>query len=260
MEHVEAKIEKYGLAHQKEAITSAIQEAIRIIKVKKDERDIPIGTSKLGGLPDMPIHLSPPLYKGRPLHFLAQLNMEQVKVYDKENLFPEKGILYVFYDVEEQPWGFEDDEGCFKILFHEGDMTDLRRIEYLSSYPELEPLSCFGIQCNVFPSLPEYLSDLADDEEEKRYWYLKHGLSELQLEWPKVRPSHQIFGHPCSVQNDVLDELCGDEENAVLLLQVDSDDEWDVMWGDAGMLYFVIEREQLLNKQFDQTKFSLQCH
>jgi len=45
----------------------------------------------------------------------------------------------------------------------------------------------------------------------------------------------------------------------VLLLQLDSDDAAKIMWGDAGMLYFWIRRDDLAARRFDRTWFTLQC-
>jgi uncharacterized protein YwqG len=44
-----------------------------------------------------------------------------------------------------------------------------------------------------------------------------------------------------------------------LLLQVDSDDNSGMMWGDLGTLYFWIKDEKLRKKQFLDTWMILQC-
>jgi uncharacterized protein YwqG len=45
-----------------------------------------------------------------------------------------------------------------------------------------------------------------------------------------------------------------------LLLQVDSDDESAMMWGDAGRLYFWIRRQDLALARFDAAWVITQCH
>lgn len=44
-----------------------------------------------------------------------------------------------------------------------------------------------------------------------------------------------------------------------LLLQIDSDKNAKMMWGDAGMLYVWIRREHLAAKSFDKAWTILQC-
>jgi uncharacterized protein YwqG len=45
-----------------------------------------------------------------------------------------------------------------------------------------------------------------------------------------------------------------------LLLQVESDGNAGMMWGDAGCLYFWIREQDLLARRFDRTWTLFQCH
>ncbi|HYT23842.1 MAG TPA: YwqG family protein [Candidatus Polarisedimenticolia bacterium] len=44
-----------------------------------------------------------------------------------------------------------------------------------------------------------------------------------------------------------------------LLLQIDSDDNAKMMWGDAGMLYVWIRRQGVASREFDKAWTILQC-
>jgi uncharacterized protein YwqG len=44
-----------------------------------------------------------------------------------------------------------------------------------------------------------------------------------------------------------------------LLLQVDTDDDAKMMWGDAGRIYFWIRDEDLRARRFDKTWLVFQC-
>lgn len=44
-----------------------------------------------------------------------------------------------------------------------------------------------------------------------------------------------------------------------LLFQVDSDDRAGMMWGDAGLLYWLIDRKELLRGNFDAAWIEGQC-
>lgn len=86
---------------------------------------------------------------------------------------------------------------------------------------------------------------------------------------------HQIGGHAHSVQNPVEIEiaeavlggkvpwndprLSEEAGNWVLLAQFDSEDAADMMWGDAGALYWLIRPEDLAARRFDRAMFTWQC-
>lgn len=46
----------------------------------------------------------------------------------------------------------------------------------------------------------------------------------------------------------------------LLLLQVDTDSNSEIMWGDLGTLYFLIKKDDLAALRFDNIWFSWQCH
>jgi hypothetical protein len=78
---------------------------------------------------------------------------------------------------------------------------------------------------------------------------------------------HQVGGFAAPVQGAVENEIAADvlgdyrdprlaEEAArwVLLAQLDSDDEADMIWGDVGMLYWMIRADDLEAGRFDRTR------
>jgi uncharacterized protein YwqG len=94
---------------------------------------------------------------------------------------------------------------------------------------------------------------------------------------------HKILGHPNQVQGDMQLECqlvsnglyCGDsagyqdpkrkvlEKTAGewrLLLQIDSDEDTGMMWGDSGRIYYWIRDEDLRSKRFDKVWMVLQCY
>jgi hypothetical protein len=56
-----------------------------------------------------------------------------------------------------------------------------------------------------------------------------------------------------------VNELESGRYDWILLLQLDSDDDAGMMWGDVGMLYFWIKREDLKKENFDNVWMILQC-
>jgi uncharacterized protein YwqG len=45
----------------------------------------------------------------------------------------------------------------------------------------------------------------------------------------------------------------------MLLLQLDSDDAAEFMWGDSGMLYYWIRKQDLASSRFDRVWMTMQC-
>jgi uncharacterized protein YwqG len=145
MQHIDKLLHEHELYHKRSEIISSLKNSIRLEKVEVDEDAIPIGSSKLGGLPDLPDEMEFPRYEKGVLCFMGQINLKEAKPYDKDNLFPESGILYLFYDAYEQPWGFEEDEGCYKVLFFDGDTTELKRREYPDESNDDYPLNTYKV-------------------------------------------------------------------------------------------------------------------
>ncbi|MBT30166.1 MAG: hypothetical protein CMO01_10950 [Thalassobius sp.] len=95
--------------------------------------------------------------------------------------------------------------------------------------------------------------------------------------------SNKVLGHSDNIQNGMEvecefvsnginygDENCLEEskskkleqnaENWSLLLQIDSNDALNMMWGDSGRIYYWIKNDDLLNRNFDNCWFCLQCY
>lgn len=280
MKNLDRLLNEFELFDKKKEILISAKESIGIKKVSVDEKDIPIGASKLGGLPDLPPTIKYPSYHNGYLSFLGQFNMEEVKPFDKEDLLPDRGIIYFFYDVVEQPWGFEkEDKDCFKVFYFDGDKSELTRTPYPEVTEDYYPLVVYKIEFEKLLSFPEEAVgvELSEDESENYLEFrdeIMHAENE-DGEDEETVPMHYLLGHPFNIQNDVFEELVyyeheekfewdseevrSQSSNMVLLFQMDSDDDVEVMFGDSGMIYFCIDHEDLVNKRFDRTKFILQC-
>jgi uncharacterized protein YwqG len=62
--------------------------AISLEQVAEGEDVLPLGCSKVGGCPDVPIGFEYPEHDGIPLSFLAQFDLEEVSRFDVEKSFP----------------------------------------------------------------------------------------------------------------------------------------------------------------------------
>jgi uncharacterized protein YwqG len=277
------KLKEQNLYHHLERFEAVTRNCIHLSLVSNNDKDIPIGQSKIGGRPDLPNSLSWVTEKERknflfskvkPLSFIAQINLAEVSQYDVEHLLPQKGMLYFFYSAEQEAWGFDiKDKPKFKVLFFEKDVHQLKRMEFPEGLPEHARYTPCIVNATTEISIPyfrnEQLSFLSEEELDRYYYILDES-------------TNKLLGYADPIQNEMELECelvtnglyCGDasgynnpkakslEPNAVnwkLLLQIDSNEENSMMWGDMGRLYFWIRKEDLRNKKFDSSWFVLQC-
>jgi uncharacterized protein YwqG len=235
--------------------------------------------SKMGQMPDVPKEFEWPTWNGKPLAFLLQLKFSEINKGGYLPHLPMSGLLYVFYDEEQSTWGFDPkDKGSWRLLFFdETDALKARRYpkdlgtRYKQKYIEAK-------QIDTYPPVGVDLTDtlLDCDEDKEEYHEFRDGVYEEM-------PQHHLGGHPDPVQDADMDLecqlvsnglYCGDEsgydneqakvwaENRTdwtLLLQIDSDDDTEMMWGDGGMLYFWIKKGDLAARKFDDVWMILQC-
>jgi uncharacterized protein YwqG len=250
--------------------------SLRIEKLKTEGKT---GESKLGGLPDLPVSLEWPKFKGRPMSFLAQIRLSALASQSLASNLPGAGILYFFYDQEQGAWGFDPkDKGFFSVLFSPEE-TDL------SGRPAPEGL----------PETARFKESAVCFKEEASYATGEHpalkampaGLTDLCLEYIEAKlgkePRHRLFGYADQIQGDMMLECqlvthglyCGDStgyndprakelEKGVsdwkLLLQIDSDEDLGFMWGDAGRLYFCATDVMLRERRFADVWMIMQCY
>ncbi len=248
---------------------------------------------KFGGKPYLPEDFEWPTFKSaddgitRPLSFFCQINLTQVKLYDKDNALPKIGMLYFFYECKSSTWGFDPaDKGAARVFYFENtdgfvplDLPDDLEEEYTipeiavefksqKSYPSFEE----------FENYSDFDCDWDDYDDE---------LEKLGVDTDRDAEDHKLLGYADIIQGEMLTECervsrglyCGDVESCentpnevktdiakhaedwILLLQLSTvtngDFEW--MFGDCGMLYFYIRKEELTARKFDKIQFSLQC-
>ena len=231
--------------------------------------------SYLGGNPYLPSYVEWPAKEGNRLTFLASLDLEEIAETGAISWLPTSGKLLFFYDVENQPWGFDPaDRGGWSVVYvkeisSDGDaqgpilphqlFVDLEKVQ---SLPGWERLGEFGIEL--------------DDADIDTY-------IDGSLEWCGDGEQHHIGGYPTPVQGDQMELECQLAANGIycgdgsayqseeakslepgakdwrLLLQLCSDDDLDVMWGDAGDLYFWVREQDSLKGDFSNVWLVLQC-
>lgn len=279
-------IRQAGLIHRADQLIPLFHPTIAATTQQVEfEREIPLGASKLGGRPDMPPELAWPSYQDRPLEFIAQISLAETAPYDENGLLPKAGRLLCFYDVQQWIEGNPFDEGRFCVYYDASDTADVQRIDYpetaeaefrpcaltFSSVLTLPPLESKPLMADM--ELYDYQSDTREREAE-----IDAYLNLLKMT-SRSSPQHQVLGWPYPIQGDVFIEAVraalgipmSQPINDVyqtygtqidewqLLLQIDSDDKANMLWGDVGMLYWCIRREDLRHRRFDRVIVTMQC-
>ena len=246
------------------------------------ENDFSIGSSRMGGSPDLPIGIPWPTWDGRPLDFLLQLDLQEMPRKWGGDELPESGWLYFFYDIDRNPWGFDVSHRYgWRVLFYDGDRKNLgRRKRPDSADPLLRPcgLTFFeGIYVN-WPSLSDEkscsdLNSLAKHE----------GFVEAKLEIF----GHQITGrtHSCQSKYEGMQEQCQEASHGIFrcdercrvfdrkradkiragitswrfLLELHFDENAGLEWTGYGTLYFWIREDDLRNSDFHNVWAVFEC-
>jgi len=258
----ETLIRQHAPARLQEPLINLLRPAIALSATRTDDALIPLGASKFGGAPDVPADFEWPMWNEKPLGFLAQINLEEVAPFDVENQLPPSGLLSFFYDLIDQPWGSHSDKGSWAV--HLFEMETLRRAEEQKTGREIY---CCSLQFSSRIDLPDYIQrgrSLTEVEEPFGSYY--------EIEKGREQPDkrHQLLGTALVLQGE-MQAVCEMESKAqpyseedggdwTLLLQVDSDKSLGVSWGDVGLLYFWIRRQDLAAQQFENCWIQLQCY
>lgn len=236
------------------------------------------GRSHLGG---SPILTGPwPRYAGRPLSLVAQLDLAEMQAAGGgPDWLPKEGRLLFFYELEHSGWGFDPkDAGCAVVRWEAGPGQPAAEPDDLPADMRLDPYPV-GFVADV--SAPS-------DERLGLDWNTLTPAEEAELEAAvqalgPADPAHQVGGYPGQIQWDQMEMQCQLASNGVylgkgaaqgarvdelrpgaadwrLLLQIDTDEEAELMWGDTGRLYFWIREQDARAADFSRVWAILQCY
>lgn len=239
------------------------------------------GRSRIGGLPDLADKFPWPTRNGRAMAFLAQIDLAELHAAQGPDWLPDRGLLFFFYDEEEGSWGFSpDDRGSWAVIHDPAAMSSTAE----SGHPQptrsaLFPEQPITMRAHLSLPTPERLAidmqHLDDADLDAIDTLLRASEGDL--------PLHQIGGWPHPIQSDGMELECQLASNGIdcgdpegyrsdrakalapgasewrLLLQLDSDDASDMMWGDSGTLYFWIREADARAGDFSNVWMILQC-
>lgn len=243
------------------------------------------GRSSLGGLPRGIEQSAWPRKAGESLSFIAQIDLAELPAAVSNQGLPDQGSLLFFYDAEQRTWGFDPaDAGSAAVLFVKQNERDASSvITWPTDLPDHARYSHVPIEFEPVATLPPWESVLVDElalTEDEQSVYMD--LCE-ELAGDDVWSSRGLVGgHPDQIQGDMAEECarvsaglyCGDGKayqdpripdfrrdarDWRLLLQVPSAEKADMMWGDAGCLYFWMRDQDLRALNFAASWMILQC-
>ena len=262
-------------------LASLAQPAVRLSsRVLGDDSESPVGASRLGGIPDVSPGFVWPLWKDRPLTFLAQLDLSDFASYPSCSVLPPQGVIAFFYDPDQETWGFDPGDRGSWLVHYEPDGQVLSRAVPPASAAGYPTCAVETAEVETLPSVdsPAVVALGLSAEERNVLWDVREQVEQLS----DAKADHQLLGLAAPIQGDMQLEcqlasngvFCGDATGYAssrakeleagardwrLLLQIDSDDDAGMMWGDCGRLYFFLTEDALRRRAFGESWMGLQC-
>jgi hypothetical protein len=278
-------IRENGFATMETELLPAARPSIRLESIPSNETQIPLGASKLGGLPDLPPSLSWPRLarlQNQALPFLAQINLGETHPFDEEKWLPEAGWLYFFGD----PFSGTERDLC-RVFFYSGDGATLQR----QSPPEnLIEVELWNDRAAYYPAarlMPVAEVNLPTNDANfteppfppGKTWEDFHRIRELaDYRYPPYPPVvNRLLGVTYDIPHDTQMDcvLIAAGHNPYryvpeiwkpleplrkewqLLLQIDSDRNAGMMWGDAGVVCFHLHQDDFRAQRFENAILNL---
>ena len=268
----------------KKKLRSISRNEIRLV-YKQAKRKRPYLSSKIGGKPAVPEGFVWPYYEGTPLSFMAQINLKDVANLDKDNLLPKSGVLSFFYELDSMKWGYDPKDKGSARVFYFPDEAALTAAEFPDELEDYAQIPEYSVKFKAHISLPESIDNEYDDDD------YDECCEELGYEYDDDGERTKLLGYPDVIQNP-MEEECEtvsrgysqgnpeDDKNIpesekadiksksdewITLFQMgticdeDGDDDYELMFGDCGHIYYWIRKNDLAECNFDNIWLILQC-
>jgi len=279
-------LEKNTVEPYKKLILKEIRPSIRLKTTGTSCKEV--GRTKLGGYPDLPKKASwvTSKFDDTYLSFLGQINLEEVKEFDEQELLPKKGMLYFFFNLD------SGDDG--KVVFLE-ETTELERAVPPEEFKEQRKSFWQRLftgrakkrilkesQVEVFkeynsPSWDslrlERIQKITGTDVKPINAFEEEIFEELENE---TISNHHLIGNYKGIQGEYYElsvtnfkienfkkMTLPEIEKALkwqLLFQIDSDKNLELSWGDWGRIYFFIHEDDLKNQNFENVRITADCY
>ncbi|MCW1923024.1 DUF1963 domain-containing protein [Luteolibacter arcticus] len=245
------------------------REVVEVIEATpfRSLESLPPTASALGGSPFLPPGTPWPERNGKPMQFLAMLNLAEIAA--PAGALPAAGLLAIFYDSHEQPWGGEPEDLGSSVILYTPDPA--------SALPAKAPGETGPSPLRQPVAFRRATALALSDAQESDFYALvrespgdeKSRLTALHETMLESEPRGlRVMSPPILIQGDMDHDLevaaaahgLPEDTRWTLLIQLDSNDDLDWSWGDAGTLYFWLPSDDLAAGRFDRVWTILQCH
>lgn len=258
-------------------VQAAVKPCVRLRTTRVEDRALRLGQSRIGGMPDLPVDFLWPRYEGLALSFIAQLNLADFVMFADVVPLPPSGSLFFFCDSDQRCCGYDPKHRGSALVAYVPDAVPLVRTPLPDDVAELGRFAAAAIRLSLDRTIGEFDPPLSQEELEALNQFI---IADLTV---SNAPCHQLGGYPEAIQGpmeaecslasngvycgssflhggeEVIQELERRASEWRLLLQIDTDDDLGMMWGDCGRLYYWIRGEDLLRCAFDRAWLILQC-
>ena len=256
-----------GLGRFAEVVNKAAKTSVWLSATQPSED----AASRLGGRPNLPADLEWPLWNEEPLPFVAQFQLDRIPPMEGFPL-PRKGSLFFFHEA-----GRNDEWDGLAVLFTSTPLAE----SPLRDFPD-ELADDFRFQGHLLEvratglSLPDFTDQILEEQgitDDECMTY-----QDVSWSWDQQPgfQGHRIGGYPDCVQRhdpklvahlqslglDAYSVSAAEQRKVEkakagakdweLLFQLDSEDKAGMMWYDAGRIYFLIHKDDLKARRFDQ--------
>lgn len=281
---------RQALERLPDRIKRFVRPSLRIRTSLSSVDALKLGQSRIGGVPDLPPGFPWPRYDGLGLSFIAQLDLAELATQLTVLPLPKQGSLAFFYDSEQRTWGFDPkDRGSALVAYFPGPASSLIRTPIPHDVSDSGRFQWCLVDYHREETLPDAWSPHFDPELSEEEQNLKFEFGDAMRDDANA-PCHRLGGYADCVQNPMElecqlvtnaskrfasglyrgDDATGYEDlpeaelapgalDWRLLLQIDSDDDADMMWGDCGRIYYWIREDDLRAHDFDKCWLILQC-
>jgi uncharacterized protein YwqG len=240
--------------------------SIRLAPQPAAEEELPLGTSRIGGCPDLPGGTKWPRRRVEgPYRFILQVNLAEVAPFDVAKVLPTTGLLSFFYARNPDEW-----PGDYAFIV-QAEAKDLRRLRWPRDLPEnrrYRPLALRPCVEWTVASIQDtgFDGDEVLDSEFPHFDFfdeIETQVAQAQGMEPATSSHvsvHRLLGHPRLIHSPGL------ADGTRLLLQVDSDPpsfrgpdlpRIGLMIGDCGRFFYLTSEGELKSRRFDKKPWVL---